>query len=158
MQLFYAPELDPDTGSYVFSEEESKHCVRVLRLGAGDSLHLTDGRGTMCRAEIVEASPKHCRVVIRERWPEFEKRGYELVMAVAPTKNTDRFEWFAEKATEIGVDRITPVLTDRCERRTLRIDRILRVVTGAMKQSLKAYLPRVDSPMPLREQIGRAHV
>ena len=151
MQLFYAPELDPDAGSYVFSEEESKHCVRVLRLGAGDSLHLTDGRGTMCRAEIVEASPKHCRVVIRERWPEFEKRGYELVMAVAPTKNTDRFEWFAEKATEIGVDRITPVLTDRCERRTLRIDRILRVVTGAMKQSLKAYLPRVDSPMPLRE-------
>lgn len=79
------------------------------------------------------------------------QRPYSLHLAVAPTKNVDRYEWFAEKATEIGVDRITPVLTDRCERRTLRIDRILRVVTGAMKQSLKAYLPRVDSPMPLRE-------
>lgn len=151
MQLFYAPELDPDAGSYVFSEEESKHCVRVLRLGAGDSLHLTDGRGTMCRAEIVEASPKHCRVVIRERWPEFEKRGYELVMAVAPTKNTDRFEWFAEKATEIGVDRIVPLLTDHCERRTLKTDRLEKVVTSAVKQSLKAYHPVVEPLTPLRE-------
>ena len=155
MQLFYAPELDPDAGSYVFSEEESKHCVRVLRLGAGDSLHLTDGRGTMCRAEIVEASPKHCRVVIRERWPEFEKRGYELVMAVAPTKNTDRFEWFAEKATEIGVDRIVPLLTDHCERRTLKTDRLEKVVTSAVKQSLKAYHPVVEPLTPLREWVAR---
>lgn len=155
MQLFYAPELDPDAGSYVFSEEESKHCVRVLRLGAGDSLHLTDGRGTMCRAEIVEASPKHCRVVIRERWPEFEKRGYELVMAVAPTKNTDRFEWFVEKATEIGVDRIVPLLTDHCERRTLKTDRLEKVVTSAVKQSLKAYHPVVEPLTPLREWVAR---
>ena len=158
MQLFYAPELDPDAGSYVFSEEESKHCVRVLRLGAGDSLHLTDGRGTMCRAEIVEASPKHCRVVIRERWPEFEKRGYELVMAVAPTKNTDRFEWFAEKATEIGVDRIVPLLTDHCERRTLKTDRLEKVVTSAVKQSLKAYHPVVEPLTPLRRYYGDSRI
>ena len=158
MQLFYAPELDPDAGSYVFSEEESKHCVRVLRLGAGDSLHLTDGRGMMCRAEIVEASPKHCRVVIRERWPEFEKRGYELVMAVAPTKNTDRFEWFAEKATEIGVDRIVPLLTDHCERRTLKTDRLEKVVTSAVKQSLKAYHPVVEPLTPLRRYYGDSRI
>ena len=110
MQLFYAPDLDPASGSYLLGEEEILGCEQG-----------------------------------------FGQRPYSLHLAVAPTKNVDRYEWFAEKATEIGVDRITPVLTDRCERRTLRIDRILRVVTGAMKQSLKAYLPRVDSPMPLRE-------
>ena len=77
MQLFYAPDLDTDTGTYLFTEEESKHCVRVLRLTEGDSLHLTDGRGLLCRAEIVEASPKHCRVEIRERWSEYGRRSYE---------------------------------------------------------------------------------
>ena len=151
MQLFYAPDLDPASGSYLLGEEESKHAVRVLRLGRGDSLWVTDGRGAMCRAEIADDSPRGCRLEILGCEQGFGQRHYSLHLAVAPTKNVDRYEWFAEKATEIGVDRITPVLTDRCERRTLRIDRILRVVTGAMKQSLKAYLPRVDSPMPLRE-------
>lgn len=155
MQLFYAPDLDTDTGTYLFTEEESKHCVRVLRLTEGDSLHLTDGRGLLCRAEIVEASPKHCRVEIRERWSEYGRRSYELVMAVAPTKNSDRFEWFVEKATEIGVDRIVPLLTDRCERRVLKTDRLEKVATSAMKQSLKAYHPMIDALTPFRELVAQ---
>ena len=130
MQLFYAPELDPDAGSYVFSEEESKHCVRVLRLGAGDSLHLTDGRGTMCRAEIADDSPRGCRLEILGCEQGFGQRPYSLHLAVAPTKNVDRYEWFAEKATEIGVDRIVPLLTDHCERRTLKTDRLEKVVSS----------------------------
>ena len=96
--------------------------------------------------------------MIRERWPEFEKRGYELVMAVAPTKNTDRFEWFAEKATEIGVDRIVPLLTDHCERRTLKTDRLEKVVTSAVKQSLKAYHPVVEPLTPLRRYYGDSRI
>ena len=149
MQLFYAPDIMPPL--YALGEEESKHCVRVLRLRRGGRIHITDGRGNLFCCEITDDDPKRCTVRIVSVEEEFEKMPYALTLAVAPTKNVDRYEWFAEKATEIGVDRITPVLTDRCERRTLRIDRILRVVTGAMKQSLKAYLPRVDSPMPLRE-------
>ncbi len=153
MQLFYAPRLDPQASHYVFPEDESRHCVMVLRLGMGDLLHLTDGRGMMCLARIIDATPRHCRVEILDRQAEFEKRNYELVMAVAPTKNADRFEWFAEKATEIGVDRIVPLQTDHCVRRTLKIDRLEKVVTSAIKQSLKAYLPVIDPLTPLREWI-----
>ena len=149
MQLFYAPDIMPPL--HTLGEEESKHCVRVLRLRSGGRIHITDGRGNLFCCEITDDNPKRCTVRVVSTEEGFEKMPYALTVAVAPTKNVDRYEWFAEKATEIGVDRITPVLTDRCERRTLRIDRILRVVTGAMKQSLKAYLPRVDSPMPLRE-------
>ena len=113
MQLFYAPDLDPASGSYLLGEEESKHAVRVLRLGRGDSLWVTDGRGAMCRAEIADDSPRGCRLEILGCEQGFGQRPYSLHLAVAPTKNVDRYEWFAEKATEIGVDRITPVLTDR---------------------------------------------
>ena len=90
-----------------------------------------------------------------ERIENFEKRGYFLQVAVAPTKNKDRLEWFAEKATEIGIDRITPLLTDHCERRTVKTDRLIRVVTGAVKQSLKAWHPQVDELTPFRELIGQ---
>lgn len=155
MQLFYAPEVDFTRGVYVFAEDESRHIVRVLRLEAGDELFLTDGRGTLARAEITDSSVKNCAVALREITPEYEKRPYRVQLAVAPTKNADRIEWLAEKATEIGVDVITPLLTDHSERRTLRTDRLEKIVAGAMKQSLKAYLPRVDAPTPLAELIER---
>lgn len=106
MQLFYAPDIVPP--EYTLSEEESKHCIRVLRMACGEELHITDGRGNLYRCEIVDDNPKRCRVRVRDTNSEFGKLPYRLTMAVAPTKNNDRFEWFLEKATEIGVAEIIP--------------------------------------------------
>lgn len=153
MQLFYAPDIDFDSDCYTLSEEESRHCVRVLRLRVGDSLYVTDGEGTLCRAEIVEISPKNCTLSLRERTEAFEKRNYRLCVAMAPTKNTDRLEWFVEKATEIGIDRIVPLLTEHGERRVLKTDRLMRVATGAVKQSLKAYHPQIDELTSFRQVV-----
>ncbi|WP_300285954.1 16S rRNA (uracil(1498)-N(3))-methyltransferase [uncultured Alistipes sp.] len=154
MQLFYAPDMDPASGRYALSEEESRHCVRVLRLAPGDSLYLTDGRGTLCRAEVTDVASRRCIVEFRECTEGFGRRDWYLHVAVAPTKNMDRLEWFVEKATEIGIDRITPVVCDRSERRTVKTDRLWRVATGAVKQSLKAYHPTVDEAVPLRELVA----
>lgn len=155
MQLFYAPEVDFSRGVYLFREEESRHIVRVLRMGRGDLLFLTDGRGTLARAEITDASVKNCTVALQEITVGFERRPYRLHLAVAPTKNADRIEWLVEKATEIGVDIITPLLTERSERRMLRTDRLEKIAIGAMKQSLKAYLPQVEELTSLEELIER---
>ena len=153
MQLFYTPDIAGET--YVLNEEESRHCVRVLRLGEGDELRLTDGRGTLYTARIVSASPKRCEVRVTERREEYGERPCRLCLAVAPTKNTDRFEWFLEKATEIGVDRIVPLICDRSERRVLKTDRCTKVVTSAVKQSLKAYHPVLEEPVPFREAVRK---
>ncbi len=153
MQLFYAPDIDFCSDSYTLSEEESRHCVRVLRLRVGDSLYVTDGKGTLCRAEIAAISPKNCTLSLRERTEAFEKRNYRLCVAIAPTKNTDRLEWFVEKATEIGIDRIIPLLTEHSERRVLKSDRLMRVATGAVKQSLKAYHPQIDELTPFKQVV-----
>ena len=141
MQLFYAPDITLPL--YTLGEEESKHCVRVLRLGEGDQLHLTDGRGNMHLCEVVDAHPKRCSVKIVSTEYEFEKMNYRLVMAVAPTKNIERFEWFLEKATEIGVSEFIPLETAHSERRTIKLEREQRVITSAVKQSLKAYHPEL---------------
>ena len=151
MQLFYAPDLTPPL--YTLGEEESKHCIRVLRLRRGDTLHLTDGRGTLHRCEIMDDNAKRCTVRVVESTAEFERMPYRLTMAVAPTKNIERFEWFLEKATEVGVSEIIPILCDRSERRALKVEREERVVTAAMKQSLKAYHPRLHEITPLRQVI-----
>ena len=139
MQLFYAPDIILPL--YTLGEEESKHCVRVLRLGEGDRLHLTDGRGDLHLCEVVEAHPKRCKVRVISTEHEFEKMPYRLVMAVAPTKNIERFEWFLEKATEVGVSEFIPLETAHSERRTIKLEREQKVVTSAVKQSLKAYHP-----------------
>ena len=134
MQLFYAPDLT--TPRYTLGEEESKHCIRVLRLRRGDTRHLTDGRGT------------------RDTNSEFGKLPYRLTMAVAPTKNIERFEWFLEKATEVGVSEIVPLLCERSERRALKIERAERVVVSAMKQSLKAFCPALRPLTPLADLLA----
>ena len=139
MQLFYAPDITPPL--HTLSEEESKHCVRVLRLGRGDTLHITDGRGNLFCCEITDDNPKRCTVRVTETRAGWEALPYSLTMAVAPTKNADRFEWFLEKATEVGVGTIIPLETEHCERRVFKPERGERVITAAMKQSLKAYLP-----------------
>ncbi len=139
MQLFYAPTFT--SPEYTLSEEESKHCIRVLRLGEGESIHITDGEGNLFCCQIFDPHPKRCRVRVVEHHAEYERLPYSLTMAVAPTKSSERFEWFLEKATEIGVAEIIPLLTSHSERKNTKLERERRVVTAAMKQSLKAYHP-----------------
>ncbi len=148
MQLFYSPDITPPL--YTLSEEESGHCVRVLRLKEGDSLHITDGKGTLYRAEVEDAHPKRCTIRIVEEHREWEKRPYSLTVAVAPTKNIDRIEWFVEKATECGIDRIVPILCDHSERKVIKGERLEKIAISAMKQSLKAYLPTIEPLTPIR--------
>lgn len=142
MQLFYAPEINLPL--HTLTEEESKHCVRVLRLGVGDPVTLTDGCGTLYRGRIADDHPKRCAVEIVETIPAFEPLPYHLTMAVAPTKNNDRYEWFLEKATEVGVSRFIPLESEHSERRIFKAERSEKVITAAMKQSLKAYRPALS--------------
>lgn len=141
MQLFFAADFTPPR--YTLSEEESKHAVRVLRLGEGDTLHLTDGRGNLYTCRITEANAKRCSVEVVSTREAFEKRPYRLTMAVAPTKNIDRFEWFLEKATEVGVERFIPLETEHSERRVFKAERSEKVIVSAMKQSIKAFKPQL---------------
>lgn len=152
MQLFYAPEITPP--DYTLSEEESKHCIRVLRLGLGDLLHLTDGRGALYQARITDDHPKRCTVRVEQTIAPFEPLPYHLTMAVAPTKNNDRYEWFLEKATEVGVSCIIPLESEHSERRVFKADRSEKVITAAMKQSLKAFRPELKPLTPFRELIA----
>lgn len=153
MQLFYAPDINGI--QYTLSEEESKHCVRVLRKSVGDAITLVDGRGGLYKCELIDDAPKKCVVSICEKIEQFEKRSYVLHMAVAPTKNIDRFEWFLEKATEIGVDIITPVECFHSERRIIKCDRSEKVITSAVKQSVKAYHPVFEPMTPFKEFVSR---
>lgn len=152
MLLFYAPDIT--TPLYTLDEVESGHCVRVLRLREGDRLHITDGRGTLYEAEVVEPHHKHCSVRIVAEHDQWQRRPYGLTVAVAPTKNIDRTEWFVEKATECGIDRIIPILCDHSERKVVKTERLEKIAASAMKQSLKAYLPQVDELTPLREVLS----
>ncbi|MBQ8367267.1 MAG: 16S rRNA (uracil(1498)-N(3))-methyltransferase [Alistipes sp.] len=151
MQLFYAPEIS--LPCYTLTEEESKHCVRVLRMRVGDELHLTDGRGTLYRCKVVDDNAKRCTVEVVDSTPEYEKMTYGLTMAVAPTKNIDRYEWFLEKATEVGITEIYPIECDHSERRQIKAEREEKVITSAVKQSLKAYHPTLHPMTDIREVI-----
>lgn len=147
MNLFYTPDI---SGSiYSLNEEESRHCQKVLRLREGDLVYLTDGKGTLFEARITVLLNKKVMVEVINQQENFGRHDYYLHMAVAPTKNIDRFEWFLEKATEIGVDEITPLICEHSERRQLRIDRLEKVIIVALKQSLKAFLPKLNGPEPL---------
>lgn len=153
MQLFYAPNITCPV--HTLSEQESMHCIKVLRMSAGQCIHLTDGQGRLFLGRIETPNPKHCTVEITDVTERFEPLPYSLSVAVAPTKNLDRIEWFAEKATEIGIDRIIPIECARSERRTLNTERMERVVVSAMKQSVKAYKPEVAPLTPLPELLKR---
>ena len=152
MQLFYAPEIT--LPRYTLSEEESKHCVRVLRMEVGDELHITDGKGNMHRCKVVDNNVKRCVVEVVESEAEYQKMDYELTVAIAPTKIIDRFEWFLEKSTEVGISEIYPIECDHSERRQLKLDREQNVVTSAVKQSLKAYHPVLHPLTSVRDVIA----
>lgn len=144
MHLFYTPDMT-DAAIYRLGPEESRHAVGALRLRTGDAVQLTDGQGLWCAGEVMPGSTaKECCVRIVSREENHGRRPYRLHVAIAPTKNSDRYEWFLEKATEIGIDRITPILCEHSERKVLRRDRGEKIVLSAVKQSLKAYVPRLD--------------
>lgn len=141
MQIFYTPQVNevPE-----LSEEESGHCVRVLRLGEGDDIMLADGRGCFYRAVITDANPKRCKFEVVGKQRQEPLWGFNLHIAVAPTKNIDRMEWFAEKATEIGIDGITFLNCRYSERREIKLPRLEKIMASAMKQSMKATLPLLE--------------
>ncbi len=140
MQLFYSKSLDIESTSYTLPKDESKHVIRVLRKQPGDSIYLTNGKGYLFTAQIYDANPNKCKLSITSHTYQ-EPRDYKLHLAVAPTKLNDRFEWFLEKATEIGVTEITPLLCDHSERKVIKEERFLKILQSAMKQSLHYHLP-----------------
>ena len=154
MHLFYTPDISGE--SYELNEEESRHCVKVLRLVQGDRVNLIDGRGGFYVAEIVNPHPKRTLLKVLEHQQEFSKRNHYLHIAVAPTKNIDRFEWFLEKATEIGIDEITPIFCERSERKEVKTERLNKIITSAVKQSLKAYHPKLNEPSRFKDFIQKA--
>ena len=138
MILFYAEKVDGDLA--YFSPEESQHLTKVLRKQDGQLVHFVDGKGGRYQGQIIESSKKGASLKILERQQE-PINPFSIHLVIAPTKNINRFEWFLEKATEIGISAITPILTSRSERKTLRKDRLEKILLAAMKQSLKSYLP-----------------
>jgi len=139
MHVFYTPDIE--TREYSLNEEESRHCNKVLRLVAGDRVFLVDGRGGFYEAEITNAGKKNVTLQVIQAQQEYQKRNHHLHIAIAPTKNIDRLEWFLEKATEIGIDEITPLICERSERKIVKEERLFKVITSAVKQSLQAYHP-----------------
>ena len=154
MELFFSDDICDSRVR--LDQEESAHCVRVLRHRAGDEISVIDGRGTLyrCALEIADAKGAEARVLSAE--PGFGAHPYHLTMAVCPTKNIDRYEWFVEKATEIGVDVIAPVIGERSERKVLKTERLRRLALSATKQSLKAAIPQVAEPVSVRDFIAAA--
>ncbi len=154
MQLFYNPDIDEHTEKLAFSREESKHIVKVLRKSVGDNLQITNGKGWLFTAQIIMADLKNCVASIASKSFQ-DKKGYELNLVVAPTKMNDRYGWFLEKATEIGVDTITPLICDHSERKIIKTDRFEKILQSAMKQSLHYYMPVLKDPVTFSDYISQ---
>lgn len=154
MELFYSSDID---GTLInLDSEESGHCVKVLRHRAGDEVNIIDGQGNLYRCTLLQADPRAAVAQVLEKTAGFGSHPYRLTMAVCPTKNTDRFEWFAEKATEVGLDAIIPVIGDHSERKVFKTERVRRLVLSAAKQSQKALLPAVEEPVSVADFIRSA--
>lgn len=153
MQLFFVKNIESNL--ITLSEEESKHAVKVLRKTVGDVLHIIDGEGGMYKAEIVNPHHRSCTASIIESVKEYEKLPYHLHIAIAPTKNIDRTEWFMEKATEIGIGAFTMLLTEHSERKVVNDERLEKVIISAMKQSVKAYKPILNSICSFKDFIAQ---
>ena len=149
MELFYSRDIAD--GGRTLDPEESNHCIRVLRHVQGDIIHVVDGRGSIYECRITDASPKAVGLEVLKVEADYGSHPYKLHMAVAPPKNIDRFEWFAEKATEIAVDRITPLIGDYSERKVFKKERCERIVVAAAKQSHKGTVPRLDDAVNVRD-------
>jgi 16S rRNA (uracil1498-N3)-methyltransferase len=152
MQLFYNPDIDETTKTFSFDKEESRHIIKVLRKKDSDILHVTNGLGLVFETEITLASDNKCIVEVLsiKKTPEPK---FRLHLAVAPTKMNDRFEWFLEKATEIGIQEITPIFCDRSERKVVNKERFEKIILSAMKQSNESYLPKLNDAISFKEFI-----
>lgn len=157
MQLFYNPTIEPNAKTITFDREESKHISKVLRKKEGDLLLVTDGKGNRYTTEITSANSNKINAKIQKCEVE-EPRNYRLHLAVAPTKMNDRYEWFLEKSTEIGIDEITPIICHHSERKTIKLNRFQRVLQSAMKQSLHYRLPQLNEPISFAEFVENAEV
>jgi len=151
MQLFYTPDIDAASSAYYLNEEESKHCIRVLRLQVSDHVQLIDGRGSFYTATITDAHPKKTQLQIVSVQSDFHKRNHYLHIAIAPTKNIERLEWFLEKATEVGIDEISLIICQRSERKEAKAERLNKIITSAIKQSIKAWHPVLNEPIALNK-------
>jgi 16S rRNA (uracil1498-N3)-methyltransferase len=155
MQLFYNPDINKDTTQIIFDKIESKHIVRVLRKKEDAILHITNGKGFLFDAKIIIASDKKCIAEIIAIHEKPKPWNYYLHIAIAPTKLNDRIEWFLEKATEIGIDEITPIICNNSERRFIKLERFEKIIQSAMKQSLKFTLPKLNPPVKFNEFISQ---
>lgn len=146
MHRFYAPDI---ATTMLLPDDEAQHCVRVLRLKEGERIEVVDGRGHLHLCRILTANAKNCAVEIEHTDDVAPHWGCRITVAIAPTKNMDRMEWMAEKVTEMGVDRIVPLLCRYSERKVLKTERLRKILVSAMKQSLKATLPQLDELTPI---------
>ena len=151
MELFYSRDICG--GICRLDQDESGHCIKVLRHRSGDEISVIDGCGGLHRCRIISDSPKGVEASVLSSEPDWGGHPYRLHMAVCPTKNNDRYEWFAEKACEIGLDEISPVIGEHSERRVFKTARLEKILISASKQSLKAAVPVVHEPMSVRDFI-----
>ena len=154
MQLFYNPDITESTTQFSFEKEESKHIVKVLRKTVGDTLHITNGNGWLFTAEVTIPNINKCIVTIISKSKQ-ALRNYNLHLAVSPTKMNDRYEWFLEKATEIGIDSITPIFCDHSERKIIKPERFEKILQSAMKQSLSCYMPKLNEAIQFKDFISQ---
>ena len=151
MELFYSKEIEG--GICRLDHDESGHCIKVLRHKSGDEISVIDGQGTLYRCRITADSHKGVEAMVLEETPDWGSHPYTLHLAVCPTKNNDRYEWFAEKACELGFDILTPIIGDHSERRILKTARVEKILVSAAKQSLKASVPVVNEPVSVKDFI-----
>lgn len=156
MQLFYSPDIDKNQSNFTFDKEESKHIIRVLRKKDGDTLWVTNGKGTLFETCIILASEKNCITEIIAFKDQIHTP-FRIHLAVAPTKMNERYEWFLEKATEIGIHEITPIICDHSERKVIKTERFEKIIQSAMKQSLQTYLPIFNEPITLKDFLQKNH-
>lgn len=151
--IFYHPDI---ANSQQLPEQESQHCVKVLRMKEGDELTVVDGCGNFYSCELVQAHPKHCLVKILDVQKQELNRDFKITIAFAPTKQMDRNEWFIEKAVEIGVDRFIPLRCDFSERKEIKTDRLTKIMVSAMKQSKQAFLPVLEEMTPFQQVVSQS--
>ena len=156
MQLFYNPNISSNDNKFSFDKEESKHIIKVLRKTEGDILHVTNGLGDLFITEIILASEKKCTVSIKDAQTHKPSNFY-IHLAVAPTKMNERFEWFLEKATEMGIHEITPIICDRSERKIINKERFDKIIQSAMKQSIQFFMPKLNDPATFQNFILKQH-
>ena len=151
MHRFYCPDI---ADTLTLGEEDSKHCVKVLRMGEGDTIEVVDGNGNLYTCRITMAHPKRCAIEVQDKQTQEPHWGHRIVLAIAPTKNLDRIEWLVEKCVEMGVDRIIPLRCHNSERTVLKTERLKKIMVSAMKQSLKATLPSLDEMTSIMDVIA----